>query len=1259
MQNSQLIKRNKIVSGYSKVFPLTYIQGMVDGLTGKPLEGILQSFNHIYLPFLNTVEETRASLPVEYRRKGIFITYIDNGKYMTEYYKGSADIVDNSVLFSSDSNWELVPDLEYVRLNASKIPDGAILPKHLSKTLWDLFGSNNTITNLPDEEDLTQDCHVLSFKDRVYDPTGSGYGYKILRKNWVDGINLLSRSDMSESHTIYEIRYGFNLNGRTITLPKRCTLLFKGGSINNGTVVCDGTNILGINKFSDGGSASYTGTFDKGLVMVIDGTVKWYDGTQWKKIESDSQVVDYTARVIEAKPSDTATAEASVVGSEIQFRFGLPKGEKGDTGPQGPKGDNGKDGTIQGFTAVATAQESAVPTASVEVNGTELSFEFGLVRGLKGDKGDQGEPGQKGDKGDPGSQGPQGDPGITGPKGEDGDSWEEVYAAYNTAVTPVINSALVDTNGKVKTDDGYLPTFVFSGTNVEGSVNRPSPSDTNRYVWGTKRRGKTGSWSEFYQPYIVASFIDAGLTDEDKQKIIQDVTTSVGEQVNEANKNVDAIKARVDAIDFTDATFIRNPDNALIAAITQYKDANKKSFADLVVDGKEARIRQFAGAEFTENGKTYLSGAGVDVDGLNAQLRQFATFKDETEGTLNNVQSTLSAQDAKLAQFATNINEVDGRVNMAQTQLDGLNATVTTDVAKSRYWWVKYKETDIDGTNKIKEITDKVDYDLSDVGEGKAYATKEAYESAMTSAGWAKEFIVDALSRISQEAGKITVAANEGSSWASIVAKANETTGSDLCLNADRINLTGETIAQKLTADEVHLVVAEITTGNISAAKITSAEIESQLKSSNYSAEKKTGFLLDAKGTNEGGKGAFALYADGAEITNDHVTIPTANITGKLTADKIDAIDLKVKAANIEGRLTASQINAGNLKVKAANITGTLKAEEVEALTENPDYIKRSVMNAENFRVQVSNSDGSEGEIYIGIAPEYTADGKTFRNMPVLFMSYTDTEGNTVKRCLDPKMWIPVSDGSYYVEDTSVYYRAVDDVVLSSPLTVYKKMSAGARVDNKAYVYEASTESYKAFTGVAYQMYGNDCIGETPDDSGNLKAIIGGAYVNNPDMMGVNINRPVIAKHTFTDGEKTTDYVSNSKALYMGIYNIDNEFVLIRLTGVTLSDSDVNDYPGVYSDSPLIGKTLSLTRSCYKLDVSGRYVKTSLPMIYVYDGGSPGNATQHQLTTNNTVTFTGERNIGGYVPSEGWQEGDNTSYIDSWEEQPYYDTRID
>lgn len=122
-------------------------------------------------------------------------------------------------------------------------------------TWKDLFDWEKIIIDsiLPDEEDLTKSLpdengnSYLSLKDREYNPEDfSGLGRVILRKNIVeveDPIydkvkkNILYQDMFTQSNTIYEIRYDFDLNGQGITIPEGCVLDFQGGSLNNGCII--------------------------------------------------------------------------------------------------------------------------------------------------------------------------------------------------------------------------------------------------------------------------------------------------------------------------------------------------------------------------------------------------------------------------------------------------------------------------------------------------------------------------------------------------------------------------------------------------------------------------------------------------------------------------------------------------------------------------------------------------------------------------------------------------------------------------------------------------------------------------------------------------------------------------------------------------------------------------------------------------------------------------------------------------------------
>lgn len=90
-----------------------------------------------------------------------------------------------------------------------------------------------------DKEDLTIKDDVIKFADREFDGANhNAKGYKILRKNIVNGKNILTQDMIPSENTnvIYEIRYDYDLNGKTIVIPNGCILKFNGGCLSNGTI---------------------------------------------------------------------------------------------------------------------------------------------------------------------------------------------------------------------------------------------------------------------------------------------------------------------------------------------------------------------------------------------------------------------------------------------------------------------------------------------------------------------------------------------------------------------------------------------------------------------------------------------------------------------------------------------------------------------------------------------------------------------------------------------------------------------------------------------------------------------------------------------------------------------------------------------------------------------------------------------------------------------------------------------------------------
>lgn len=116
------------------------------------------------------------------------------------------------------------------------------------------------------EEDIDFDSSdKLQLADRVYNTsTPDGLGYVILRKNKTFA------QQVTATNTVYEIRYNFDLNAASVTIPAGCVLKFNGGKISNGTLVGTQTTISAdpVQIFS---GVALRGSFDN---MSI--TAEWY-----------------------------------------------------------------------------------------------------------------------------------------------------------------------------------------------------------------------------------------------------------------------------------------------------------------------------------------------------------------------------------------------------------------------------------------------------------------------------------------------------------------------------------------------------------------------------------------------------------------------------------------------------------------------------------------------------------------------------------------------------------------------------------------------------------------------------------------------------------------------------------------------------------------------------------------------------------------------------------------------------------------------
>lgn len=236
MENKQLYEKQS--NQYNPFFPIVRLDDIIETISDKSIQWILNNYNHIYVEYSESVSITRNKVPSLLRRNGLWISYNTGKDIITEWYKGKNVNINDYNQWTDDANWAKFEPLA----------DGKVTYQHLSHALKQLIGKGNNITNFPDEEDITTDGIVLSFKDREYDTNNfSGLGKLILRKNIIldNGVykNVLTQDMINKSNTIYEIRYDFDLNGAEITIPEGCVLDFQGGSFSNGTIIGNETII--------------------------------------------------------------------------------------------------------------------------------------------------------------------------------------------------------------------------------------------------------------------------------------------------------------------------------------------------------------------------------------------------------------------------------------------------------------------------------------------------------------------------------------------------------------------------------------------------------------------------------------------------------------------------------------------------------------------------------------------------------------------------------------------------------------------------------------------------------------------------------------------------------------------------------------------------------------------------------------------------------------------------------------------------------
>lgn len=289
------------------------------------------------------------------------------------------------------------------------------------------------------------------------------------------------------------------------------------------------------------------------------------------------------------------------------------------------------------------------------------------------------------------------------------------------------------------------PTLAANGS-WQTTSNSMQLDENNPYLWFFERITYSNGNKWQSTPVVIRYFNSA--VNVDYQEIQENVLEAIG-------GDLEALDERLSKIVDTNGDVIVDGQNGLVSILTNYTDnSTQKSFADLVVDAKEATIKNWAGSAV--------------ADGLGRQ--SLTTVKNELDGI-----------DGKITTAATQARQ--GAVNDARTEWSAADATITNTATKATYVW-----EDEDGV--IHEYTD-------------ADVTANVSSKTVGNKTYTRKLVAEAMSAIKQESDKVSIIVGQnGNVKADIIVEAiNETTGgSTVQIDADHIILNGDAVANAITA---------------------------------------------------------------------------------------------------------------------------------------------------------------------------------------------------------------------------------------------------------------------------------------------------------------------------------------------------------------------------------------------------------------------------------------------------------------------------
>ena len=268
----KLIKIDEATGEKYTVYPITYIQAIIDENGDRNLDDILDSYNAIYVEFNKDFATTMKVIPEVLRTKGRQVSYIVQAELKTDAAKAATFIYNSNKVedeeFCNVDNWITLTggDVNFVTNEIA------------------------SVTNNSDNLDIVTVNEKLQLGDGT---TVSGTNLYILRPKDINADNLelddSSVAALQKSDVLCVVKYNFtDTVGNNINIGARSGLLFAGGAMRGFTFNVnepykimghyDLVSFLANNSFNGETNLIFDGQFNLG-----NSDIQQIEGNSWKK----------------------------------------------------------------------------------------------------------------------------------------------------------------------------------------------------------------------------------------------------------------------------------------------------------------------------------------------------------------------------------------------------------------------------------------------------------------------------------------------------------------------------------------------------------------------------------------------------------------------------------------------------------------------------------------------------------------------------------------------------------------------------------------------------------------------------------------------------------------------------------------------------------------------------------------------------------------------------------------------------------------